>query len=355
MSVKVENFGRTKDGREIKLYTVTNASGMVLKLTDMGAVWVSMLVPDKDGNMDDVVLGLESGEEYELRSYDAFGATVGRNANRIYNHRFVLNGKEYVLADNDSGYNLHSGPDMYFERMWDSETVEGDSGDGVRFSLLSPDTDQGMPGNLKVSVTYLLTDDGSVVIDYCAVSDADTVFNMTNHSYFNLGGHKSGVIDDEKVWIDADKFVFGTEGRIADSTPYDVEGTPLDFRTLTRLGDGLHSDAVFIRKKGGYDHNFCLKNNGELMLVAKAVEEKTGRVMEISTDMPGLQMYTGNYINTKNKGKEGAVYHPYDGVAFETQYYPDAINNPGFPSPVIKAGEEVKHRTVYHFGVLKES
>lgn len=355
MSVEVENFGKTKDGRDIKLYTVTNSGNTALKLTDMGAVWVSMLVRDKNGRTDDVVLGLQSGEEYETRSFDAFGATVGRNANRIFRHQFVLNGKEYDLADNDSGNNLHSGPDMYFTRLWDGRIVDGGDGEGVEFSLFSPDQDQGMPGNLRVSVTYVLTEDDSVRIEYKAQSDADTLLNLTNHAYFNLGGHNSGAVDDHKVWIDAERFTFGTEGRIVDETLYDVEGTPLDFRQPRRIGDELHSDQEFIKKKGGYDHNFCLENNGRLALAARVSDEKSGRSMDIYTDRPGLQMYTGNYISTRNKGKDNAVYHPFWGVAFETQHYPDAINHPSFPSPILKAGEAFVSRTVYHFGVLKES
>lgn len=355
MSVEVANFGKTKDGREIKLYTVTNSKNTVMKLTDMGAVWVSMLVKDINGKTDDVVLGLTSGEEYELRSFDAFGATVGRNANRISGHKFVLNGKEYDLADNDSGKNLHSGPDTYYTRLWEGRIIAGAEGEGVEFSLFSPDGDQGMPGNLKLSVTYILTEDDSVIIEYRALSDADTLFNMTNHSYFNLGGHNSGVIDGHEVQIDADKFTFGTEGRVADDDLYNVEGTLLDFRKPKRIGDGMYSDDEVIKVRGGYDHNFCLANDGRLMPVARVVEPKSGRVMEISTDMPGLQMYTGNYISTKNKGKDNTTYHPYQGVAFETQYYPDAVNHPSFPSPVIRAGEETVSRTVYHFDVLKES
>lgn len=354
MSVEIGNFGTAKDGRPIWLYTVTNSRNTVLKLTNMGAVWVSMLVPDRDGRTDDVVLGLMSGEEYEQRSFDAFGATVGRNANRISEHRFTLGGREYVLADNDSGRNLHSGPDLYYTRLWEAEPFFSDSGEGVEFSLFSPDGDQGMPGNLTVKVKYTLTEDNSVIIEYSALSDADTIFNMTNHSYFNLGGHASGPIDDQKVWIGADSFLFGTEGRVVDDIPYSVEGTALDFRELKRIGDGLHSTEEAISEKGGYDHNFCLENNGKFVPAAKMTDEKSGRVMEISTDMPGIQMYTGNYISTKNRGKEGAVYHPYDGVAFETQHYPDAINHPGFPSPVIRAGERAQSRTVYHFDVLKE-
>ena len=355
MSVTTEPFGKTRDGRDITLFTITNSNGSVLKLTDLGAVWVSMFVKDKDGKLDDVVLGLKSGDRYETATYDAFGATVGRSANRISHFRFTLNSKEYILADNDKGCNLHSGPDMYYFRLWDAQVVSEDSGEGVCFSLFSPDGDQGLPGNLDVSVTYLLTEDDSVIIDYHGVSDADTIINMTNHAYFNLAGHASGTVHDELLWIDADYYTFGKNGEISDGQLHSVEGTPLDFRQLKRVGDEIDCDDELVQLKGGYDHNFCLNNNGELALVAKVVHEGTGRYMDIFTDRPGLQVYTGNYISEKNEGKEGAVYHPRWGTAYETQHYPDAINHDNFPSPIVKAGEEFRSQTIYHFGIIGET
>ena len=342
MAIVSENFGKTVDGREITLFTVTNSKGTTLKVTDMGAVWAGMLVKDRIGNMRDVVLGLSDGEEYEQGSYDAFGAVVGRNCNRISGHRFFLNGKEYVLADNDSGCNLHSGPDMYYTRLWDAETVSDERGEGVAFSMESPDKDQGMPGNLSITVTYILTEDDSVILEYHAVSDMDTIVNMTNHAYFNLGGHDSGEVLDEKIMVDADGFTCGLNGVVTDGKIYPVEGTPLDFRKLKRVGDDIGSDFMNMKDKRGYDHNFCLRNqSGETGFAACAVNGNSG--------MPGLQVYTGNYINEKNKGKDGAVYHPHCGTAYETQFYPDAVNHKNFPSPVLKAGEEYLRHTVYHF------
>ncbi len=355
MSVVTEPFGKTQDGKDITLFTITNENGTILKLTDMGAVWVSLFVKDKDGRLDDVVLGLRSGDRYETATYDAFGATVGRSANRISNYRFTLNGKEYILADNDKGCNLHSGPQMYYFRLWDAEIVSDECGEGVCFSLFSPDGDQGLPGNFEVSVTYILTDDDSVIIEYKGVSDADTIVNMTNHAYFNLGGHASGPVHDELMWIDADSYTFGRNGQISDGLLHPVEGTPLDFRQLKRVGDEIDCDDELVQLKGGYDHNFCLNNNGELELVAKVVHEKTGRYMDIFTDRPGLQVYTGNYISEKNEGKEGVTYHPRWGTAYETQFYPDAINHPDFPSPILRAGQEFVSQTIYHFGVIGEN
>lgn len=348
MSITVDSFGKTKDGKEINLYTITNENGAVLKLTDMGAVWVSIIVPDQNGNMDDVVLGLDSGEEYEQKNYVVMGAVIGRNANRIEGHKFTLNGREYILEDNNRGSNLHSGNNYYFTRLWDAEPVVTDIGEGVEFSLFSPHMDQGYPGNLTVTVSYILTEDNSVIIEYSGISDEDTVVNMTNHAYFNLGGHKSGNIEDHLVWIDADNFTYGTD------EVYPVLGTPLDFRQLKRIGDEINADSEFISKGGGYDHNFCLKTNGtDVELVAKLVDEKSGRVMDVFTNMPGMQLYSGNFIWDGNKGKDGATYHPREGVAFETQFYPDSVNRPQFPSPIVKGGEPFYYSTVYRFSVIE--
>ncbi len=354
MAITSEKFGTTRDGRQITLFTITNSNGSILKVTDMGAIWVSMVVRDRNGKMDDVILGLGSGEDYEKGNPAALGAVVGRNANRICNACFTLNGVEYKLAKNDGENNLHSGPDSYYQRLWDAELISDEEGQGVEFTLESPDGDQGMPGNLTVSVSYVLTEDDSVVIEYNGISDADTVVNMTNHAYFNLGGHSSGCIEDEKVWIDADSFTFGTDSVVTTGEVRSVEGTPFDFRQLKKIGDDINAQYEPLNRCGGYDHNFCLNTNGEdVSLVAKVVDEKTGRVMDIFTDMPGMQMYTGNFLYDP-RGKDGAEYKARDGVAFETQFYPDAVNQPQFPSPVVKAGEEFNYCTVYHFDTLEE-
>lgn len=354
MSIKTEAFGRTEDGKEILLYTITNTQNTVLKVTNYGACWVSMMVADQQGEFDDVVLGFDDGKKYEVSNLDAFGATVGRHANRIGNAVFTLNGKTYPLAKNDGLHSLHSGPDTYYTRLWDAELIADEEGEGVEFSILSPDGDQGMPGNLHISVSYVLTEDNSVVIEYNGVSDQDTIVNMTNHSYFNLGGHGSGTIENELVWIDADYFTFGEGPLVTTGEIRSVEGTPLDFRKFKRIGDEI--DAVYepLNRCGGYDHNFCLKNTGEeVNLVAKVLDEATGRLMEIFTDLPGMQMYTGNFITESNLGRGNTVYHPRDGVAFETQHYPDAINQPNFPSPVVKAGEAFNSVTIYRFSVVE--
>lgn len=354
MAIAVEPFGKNSDGKDINLYTITNRNGVVLKLTDMGASWVSLIVPDKSGKMEDVVLGYESGEEYEINNIAGMGAIIGRNANRICRHRFSLNDVEYNLEDNGRGDNLHSGPDFYFTRLWEAEPVETELGDGIEFSLFSPHMDQGFPGNLNITVSYILTEDNSVIIEYSGVSDEDTVVNMTSHAYFNLAGHKSGSINDELVWIDADYFTHGTDGMVTTGELCPVEGTPMDFRQLKRIGEEIEADYEPLRRCEGYDHNYCLKTDGsEVTLVAKLVDDKNGRVMDVFTNLPGMQFYTGNYLWGGNKGKDGMSYHKGYGVAFEAQFYPDSVNQPQFPSPIVKAGEAFLYSTIYQFSVME--
>jgi aldose 1-epimerase len=347
MAITVNDFGINKDGKIIKIYTITNGQGASIQVSDMGAVWVSAGFPDKNGHIDDVILGFECGEEYELRNYVGMGAIIGRNANRISNHAFVLNGVRYELADNARGFNLHSGPDYYGNRIWDSMAVDTELGEGVEFTLMSPHMDQGFPGNLQIRVTYILAEDNSVMIEYSGVSDEDTVVNMTNHAYFNLAGHTSGKIYNHKLWIDSDFYTIGSD-------KFAVDDTSMDFRQLKRIGEDIENDEI-LRDNGGYDHNYCLKTNGEeVSLVAKVVEENSGRVMNVFTDMPGMQFYTGNFLWEGNKGKDGMSYNRGDGFALETQHYPDAINNPQFPTPVVRAGEEFCYNTIYQFTTIEE-
>lgn len=355
MSITCVDFGKTAAGEAINLYTITNSNGVSAGFTDLGACWVTMLVPDKNGKMADVTLGLASGEEYELRAYDSLGAPVGRHANRIDGCKFTLNGVTYTMADNDKGRNLHSGPDMYYKRLWKAQAVDTELGEGVEFTLFSPDGDQGFPGNLNVSVTYVLTEDNSVIIEYRGVSDKDTIFNMTHHAYFNLSGHDSGNMYDELLWIDADSFLYGTGNKVTDDKPYDVTGTAFDFRQLKAINADINCGDEKITSRGGYDHNFCLNTTGESVdLVAKLVDEKSGRFMDVFTDLPGIQIYTGNFLSDKSVAKDGVTYHPGDGIAMETQFWPDSPNHPDFKQAVLKAGDEFFSQTIYHFGVIGE-
>lgn len=354
MAYKKEKFGEMPDGRQVDLYTLTNAQGVSASFTNLGGVWVTMMVPDRDGALKDVVLGYDTVEKY-LQNPPHFGAPIGRNANRIGQARFTLNGVTYELAANNGPNNLHSGPDLYHERLWEAEAEECSLGTRISFSIESPDKDQGYPGNAKITVSYTLTDDNSLQTDYHMVSDADTIANFTNHAYFNIAGHEAGAILDQEVWIDADTFTIADQNLIPTGELVLVEKTPMDFRVMKPIGKEIEAEYEPLITAGGYDHNWVLNHPaGEVSLAAKASDPKSGRILEVYTDLPGIQFYTANFLKPELAGKEGVVYDRRAAYCFETQYYPDAINKPEFPSPVLKAGEEYKTTTVYRFTTDRE-
>lgn len=343
--MKQRSFGKNSKGEAATLYTFENKNGVVMEVSDFGATLYSLLVPDKEGNLCDVVLGYDNPLGYEGPAGTFFGATVGRNANRICKGKYTLNGKEYQLDTNNNGNNLHSGLDFYSFRIWNvKETTEN----SITFSLHSPDGDQGYPGALDMDVTYTLTEDNAVQIDYYGVPDQDTIVNMTNHSYFNLNGHASGNVLDQEVWIDADSFTRADETSIPTGEIVPVEGTPMDFRVKKTVGRDIEESYEALVFGKGYDHNWCLNNQGKFVKVAEMSSELSGITMEVYTDLPGVQIYTGNYIFAET-GKGGVIYKQRQGMCFETQYYPDAINHDNFPSPVCKAGEVYQTRTTYKF------
>lgn len=343
--MKQRSFGKNSKGEAATLYTFENKNGVVMEVSDFGATLYSLLVPDKEGNLCDVVLGYDDPLGYEGPAGTFFGATVGRNANRICKGKYTLNGKEYQLDTNNNGNNLHSGLDFYSFRIWNvKETTEN----SITFSLHSPDGDQGYPGALDMDVTYTLTEDNAVQIDYYGVPDQDTIVNMTNHSYFNLNGHASGNVLDQEVWIDADSFTRADETSIPTGEIVPVEGTPMDFRVKKTVGRDIEESYEALVFGKGYDHNWCLNNQGKFAKVAEMSSELSGITMEVYTDLPGVQIYTGNYIFAET-GKGGVIYKQRQGMCFETQYYPDAINHDNFPSPVCKAGEVYQTRTTYKF------
>ena len=340
-----KSFGQTKKGEKTSLYIFTNKNGMTMAVSDFGATLQSLCVPDKKGTLLDVVLGYDDPMGYEGGSLPFFGATIGRNANRIGGGAFLLNGKRYELTKNDGANCLHSGTDFYSFRLWEvSETTEN----SITFALHSPDGDQGFPGALEVKVKYILTDENEVKIEYNAMPEADTVINLTNHSYFNLNGHDSGNVLDHEVWIDADGYTRANKESIPTGEIVPVENTPMDFRVKKAIGRDIGAAYEALIFGNGYDHNWCLKNNGQLAKVAETSSEKSGISMEVYTDLPGVQMYTGNFIS-KEHGKSGAVYENRQGVCFETQYYPDAVNHDNFPSPIFKKGEMYHTVTIYKF------
>lgn len=350
MSILVKDYGVTKDGEQVKQYILENANGVKAVLLSYGAVLASLLVPDRDGALRDVVWGYENLAGYEVNG-PCFGAVVGRNANRIGGAQVTIGDKTYELLKNDGNNNLHSGVDAYFRRVWKAIIVDDDT---VEFSLHSPDGDQGFPGNADITVSYTLSDDNELLISYEAKADQDTVFNLTNHSYFNLDGQESESVLEQRAWVDADTFTPGTDELIPTGEIRSVEGTPMDFRTPTVLGERIDDAYPVLKAAGGYDHNYVMKNEGAYALCASLESEKSGIVMEVSTDAPGLQLYTANFLEHEAGGKDGRVYDRRSAVCFETQYFPDAVHHENFKSTIVKAGEVYRTRTGYRFQTRKQ-
>lgn len=341
--MKKRAFGFNHSGEAATLYTFENESGMVMAVTDFGATLHSLLIPVGNDRLD-VVLGYDDPAGYEGPSGTFFGATVGRNANRICGGKFTLGGKNYQLDTNNGPNNLHSGLDFYSFRIWQVKSVTENA---ITFALHSPDGDQGYPGALDLEVTYTLTEN-AVRIDYLAIPQAETPVNLTNHSYFNLNGHDSGSVLGHTVWLDADTYTPADEVSIPTGEIAPVDGTPMDFRTPKTVGRDINQDFEALNFGRGYDHNWCLRNGGKFAKVATLTGDKSGLSMDVYTDLPGVQIYTGNFI-FEEPGKGGFVYHHRPGICFETQYYPDAVNHPNFPSPVLKAGQVLRTATAFVF------
>ena len=349
MKITQKLFGKTAHGEDATLYTLANGNGLKVSLTDFGANIVSIIVPDAKGKAVDVNLGFDNIAGYEDNS-PGFGSFIGRHANRIGGAKFELNGKTYELDKNDGENNLHGGIIGYNKFLYETEVYEDEEIASIEFSRLSPHMEQGFPGNLDVSVTYSLTEANELVIEYLAVSDRDTIVNLTNHSYINLSGHNSGSVLEHKVWIKANQFTATMPDLIPTGELRDVTGTPMDFRTLKRLGQDIDKDYEPLLMAGGYDHNYVLDISGtEIEKVAELVDEKSGRKMEVFTDLPGMQLYTANFLTPVKNSKEGAVYQKRDAVCFETQLFPNACNIKSFPSCMLKAGKEFDSVTILNF------
>lgn len=340
-------FGHTSHGEEVSLFRLENASGVAAEVIDFGAILVSLYVPDKNGKAEDIVLGFDTVAEYEINP-SFFGSTIGRNANRIADARFTLNGVTYELARNDGPNNLHSEFNTCFnKKMFKAEILEADN--AVKMTVFSPDGDQGFPGNMTASVTYRLTDAGELEIRYEAECDADTVYNPTNHSYFNLAGHASGSAMGHKLKLNAGHYTPTVPGSIPTGEIAPVAGTPFDFTQTHVIGERIDADNAQLAMAGGYDHNFVIDREGAgLVETAVLSEENSGRHMTVYTDLPGVQFYAGNFIAPQN-GKGGVKYGKRCGVCLETQFFPNAINDPGFASPILRKGERFVSVTKYVF------
>jgi aldose 1-epimerase len=345
--VQQQPFG-TQGGKAVTLYKLTNANGVEVDAMNYGGIIVSIRVPDRKGQFADIVLGHETLDGY-VPNPPYIGAVVGRYANRIANGTFALDGKTYTLPKNDGPNTLHGGVDKTFNKMvWDGEALKGKT--GVAFTYLSKDGDDGFPGNMKVKVTYTLTDTNELVIDYEATTDKTTVVNLSQHSYFNLAGEGTSDILNHEVMINADRFTPVDKNLIPTGELRPVKGTPLDFTTSTRVGARIDDSSEQIALGHGYDHNWVINRKGDgLTLAARVYEPTSGRVLEVSTTQPGVQFYTGNFLDGTVTGKQGHVYKRRYGLCLETQHFPDSPNHPDFPSTTLKPGETFKSQTVLKF------
>ena len=347
-------FGTTLEGEPATLYTLTNSHGVEAQITDFGGVVVSLKVPDRNDSQADVVLGFNEIEPYFEKS-PYFGALVGRYGNRIAQGKFTLNGEEYTLAQNNGENHLHGGIKSFGRVLWQAEPVQTDSSAGLTLRYQSLDGEEGYPGTLDVTVEYALTNDNALRIDYHATTDAPTVVNLTNHSYFNLAGHADGSILDHQVMINADRLVPVDSTLIPTGELTRVEGTPFDFTEPTRVGARIDDDDQQMVYGKGYDHCWVLNNeDGTLALAATVYEASSGRLMEVLTTEPGVQFYSGNFLDGSLTGKDGAVYGKRSGLCLETQHFPDSPNQPDFPSTELNPGEAYETTTVYRFSTREQ-
>jgi aldose 1-epimerase len=346
-----EPFG-TVDGQEVRVFTLRNANGVEARVTNYGGIIQTLRVPDREGQFADVVLGFDSLSGYMAEGNPYFGSIIGRYGNRIAGAEFALDGETYALAQNNGPNSLHGGDRGFDKVVWDVEPFQRAGEEGLIFRYTSPSGEEGYPGTLETTVTYTLNDDDELIFDYHAVTDEATPVNLTQHSYFNLAGHDAGDILDHVVMIDAGYFTPVDSTLIPTGELRPVEGTPFDFTEPTAIGARIDADNRQIGYGPGYDHNFVLRREGpaeEPQLAARVTEPTSGRVMEVLTTEPGLQFYTGNFLDGTLTGKGGVVYEHRTGFAMETQHFPDSPNQPDFPSTILRPGEEYTSRTIYRF------
>lgn len=348
MDIVRDIFGSCKEST-IHRYTISNDSGVTVAILNYGAIISSLKVPDRRGETADVVLGYDTLQEY-IEDDLYIGSLVGRYANRINGGLFHLEEIPYQLTCNNPGLHLHGGKKGFNKKIWEAETIQEERGPGLKLSLLSPDGDQGYPGNLRVGVSYLLTDDNELVIDYEAETDKPTVVNLTQHSYFNLAGQ--GDIAGHYIEINGSEYTPVGSELIPTGELATVEGSPFDFRTRRPIGLAMAKGDMKKKAGEGFDHNYVLDTLGDVGKVAASLyHEESGRTMEVSTTKPGMQFYTGNFLTGRQKGRGGVPFFKHAALCLETQYYPDSPNQPTFPSPLLVPGDIYRHTTIYRFGL----
>lgn len=353
MSITQDVFGALPDGREAHLFTLSNAGGMTVRITDFGGIIVSIETPDRNGVFHDVTLGYDTLTPY-LENPVYFGALVGRYANRIGNAEFTLNGKIYRLLKNTGAHHLHGGGVGFNKKLWDAAIIRDGGAEKLELIYVSPDGEEGYPGALRVRVLYSLTEDNAVGIEYFAETDADTVVNLTNHAYFNLAGHDAGPIVDHRLRLHASRFTVTDRDSIPTGEIRPVAGTPMDFTAMRAIGEALREEATYDQLvfAQGHDHNYAIDNETSgIVVAAEAVCDRTGRRLTVLTDQPGVQLYIGNYLSGI-VGKGGAVYGKRNAFCLETQHFPDSPNQPGFPTTVLRPGETFRSTTIYKFSTI---
>jgi aldose 1-epimerase len=348
--MKQEHFGKTPDGTQVELYKLSNRNRAEVNISTYGATIVSLMVPDRRGDVADVVLGYDSFNGY-LSDAAYLGPILGRHANRIAKGRFTLNGVTYSLARNNGDHHLHGGLKGFDKVVWKARDASTSNGQALELTYLSKDLDEGYPGTMSVGVVYTLNDANELKIEYFATSDKDTVVNLTNHTYFNLGGHDSGDILNHELMINADRFTPTDASSIPTGELRSVGGTPFDFRRPTAIGSRVNQEHEQLKYGHGYDQNFVLNraNSSLSSLAARVLDQKSGRVLEVWTTEPGLQLYCGNFLDGSIWGKKGVPYQRNQGFCLETQHFPDSPNQPDFPPTVLKAGAQFQSTTIFRF------
>ncbi len=351
--VTKESFGDTLDGKSVDIYTLTNSHGVEAKIINYGGIVTSLKVPDRNGKLDDVVLGFDKLDDY-LKGRTYLGAIIGRYGNRIAKGRFRLHGVEYKLAVNNGENHLHGGIKGFDKVVWTARELKVLNGAALELTYLSKDGEEGYPGNLSVKVIYTLTNANELKVDYSATTDKDTVVNLTQHSYFNLAGQGNGDILNHRLFINAARFTPTDAGSIPTGELRSVRGTQFDFTRPTAIGARINQDYDQLKLGKGYDHNFVLNGSmGTLRVAARVYEPTTGRVMEVWTTEPGIQLYTGNFLDGTLTGKGGKVYQQRFGFCLETQHYPDSPNKPSFPTAVVRKGARYHTTTIFKFSTAK--